>query len=62
MTVENKIDDGQTTSIHWHGLYQRGSAFMDGVARFTQCAIAPGEKFKQALFIIHLHSVFTIRH
>ncbi|CAC5394005.1 unnamed protein product [Mytilus coruscus] len=32
-------------SIHWHGLLQKGSPFMDGVARVTQCPINPGETF-----------------
>ncbi|KAK5130397.1 hypothetical protein LTR08_002144 [Meristemomyces frigidus] len=33
------------TSIHWHGIYQRGTPHMDGTVGITQCAIAPGEKF-----------------
>ncbi|KAL1743791.1 multicopper oxidase/laccase [Schizophyllum fasciatum] len=33
------------TSIHWHGFFQRGTNYADGVAYVTQCPIMPGEKF-----------------
>ncbi|KAF2815212.1 uncharacterized protein BDZ99DRAFT_379150 [Mytilinidion resinicola] len=33
------------TSIHWHGLYQNGSNWMDGTVGITQCPIAPGANF-----------------
>ena len=33
------------TAIHWHGLYQNGSNFMDGTVGITQCPIAPGTHF-----------------
>jgi FtsP/CotA-like multicopper oxidase with cupredoxin domain len=33
------------TSIHWHGLYQNGSNWMDGTVGITQCGIAPGHTF-----------------
>jgi hypothetical protein len=29
------------TAIHWHGLFQNGSAWMDGTPGVTQCPIAP---------------------
>src|SRR5690348_8046929 len=29
------------TSIHWHGLYQNGTNWMDGTAGITQCPIPP---------------------
>lgn len=34
------------TSIHWHGLFQNGTNFMDGTVGVTQCPIAPGETFR----------------
>ncbi|OTA94787.1 putative multicopper oxidase [Hypoxylon sp. CO27-5] len=34
-----------STSIHWHGINQRGSTWMDGVAGISQCGIPPGESF-----------------
>jgi FtsP/CotA-like multicopper oxidase with cupredoxin domain len=33
------------TSIHWHGLYQTGTNWMDGTVGVTQCPIAPGHSF-----------------
>ena len=34
-----------TVSIHWHGLPQRGSPYMDGAGFVTQCPILPGQTF-----------------
>ena len=34
------------TGIHWHGLLQNGTNFMDGVGGVTQCPIAPGGSFQ----------------
>ncbi|CAG5132851.1 unnamed protein product [Candidula unifasciata] len=36
---------GMTTSIHWHGLHQTDTPWMDGVAFITQCPILPGQTF-----------------
>ena len=33
------------TAIHWHGLYQNGTNWMDGTVGVTQCPIAPGTDF-----------------
>ncbi|KAF5364359.1 hypothetical protein D9756_001110 [Leucocoprinus leucothites] len=33
------------TSIHWHGMFQRKTNFMDGTEGVTQCPIAPGNSF-----------------
>ncbi|KAJ2916727.1 hypothetical protein MD484_g3720, partial [Candolleomyces efflorescens] len=35
----------RTTSIHWHGFFQAGTAWADGPAGVTQCPIAPGNSF-----------------
>ncbi|KAH6899598.1 laccase 2 precursor [Coprinopsis sp. MPI-PUGE-AT-0042] len=35
----------RTTSIHWHGMFQKGTAWADGPAGVTQCPIAPGNSF-----------------
>ncbi|KAJ3524597.1 hypothetical protein NMY22_g10928 [Coprinellus aureogranulatus] len=35
----------RSTSIHWHGFFQKGSAWADGPAGVTQCPIAPGHSF-----------------
>ncbi|RMZ78737.1 hypothetical protein DV737_g3767, partial [Chaetothyriales sp. CBS 132003] len=33
------------TSVHWHGVWQRGSVEYDGVPGVTQCPIPPGKTF-----------------
>ena len=35
----------QPTTIHWHGIHQNGTWFMDGVERVSQAAIRPGDCF-----------------
>ncbi|CAK5265814.1 unnamed protein product [Mycena citricolor] len=35
----------EPTSIHWHGLFQNGTNYMDGTASITQCPISPGNSF-----------------
>ena len=42
--VTNKLGN-ETTSLHWHGLFQQGSDTMDGPSGVTQCEIPPGSKF-----------------
>lgn len=34
------------TSIHFHGLFQNGTNWMDGTAGITQCPMAPKRKFR----------------
>ncbi|KAI0705390.1 multicopper oxidase [Earliella scabrosa] len=41
VNVTNRMSN--STSIHWHGLYQRGTNFYDGSMAITQCGIPPGE-------------------
>ncbi|KAI2633347.1 multicopper oxidase [Xylaria nigripes] len=42
--INNNLGN-ETASIHFHGLYQRGSNEMDGPAMTTQCPIPPGSVF-----------------
>ncbi|KAG5970204.1 hypothetical protein E4U58_000618 [Claviceps cyperi] len=35
----------KATSIHFHGLFQNGTNFMDGAVGITQCPIAPNSSF-----------------
>lgn len=42
--VNNQMASASTT-IHWHGINQRGSTWMDGVAGVTQCGIPAGWNF-----------------
>lgn len=40
--VENKLGDEGTT-IHWHGILQKGTPWFDGVPSTSQCPITPGK-------------------
>ena len=40
--VDNQLPDEGTT-IHWHGLLQKGTPYYDGVPSVSQCPIAPGK-------------------
>lgn len=37
---------GDTTTIHWHGLHQRETPYMDGVPFISQCGISPEQTFR----------------
>lgn len=43
--VNNQIQDGQTTTIHWHGLEQFLSPWQDGPRMLTQCDIPYNHSF-----------------
>nr|UDP83126.1 laccase 10 [Cyathus bulleri] len=48
INVVNQLTDitvHKTTSIHWHGVYQKGTNWADGPALVTQCPIASGNSF-----------------
>ena len=38
VTNKNPLVD---TTIHWHGMYQRGTPYMDGAEGITQCPLPP---------------------
>ncbi|KAK6176485.1 hypothetical protein SNE40_014765 [Patella caerulea] len=42
--VSNSLPS-ESLTIHWHGLPQNGSPWMDGVSFLTQCPIMPGQSF-----------------
>jgi len=46
LSIEIDNQSVNATSLHWHGIYQNGTNWMDGTVGVTQCAIAPGGKFK----------------
>ncbi|KAJ8725800.1 hypothetical protein PYW08_003983 [Mythimna loreyi] len=61
--VQNSILN-QDIAIHWHGVEQKGTPYMDGVPMVTQCPIAYGQTFKYAFvattsgtFFYHADSV-----
>ncbi|KAF9931678.1 hypothetical protein FBU30_009739 [Linnemannia zychae] len=41
--VTNNLTNG--TAIHWHGMFQNGTNWMDGSGGITQCPIPPGQSF-----------------
>lgn len=43
----------QSTSLHFHGLFQNGTNHMDGPGGVVQCGIEPGSTFTYN---------FTVRH
>ncbi|PNP86489.1 hypothetical protein FNYG_00191 [Fusarium nygamai] len=45
ITVVNKLTNFNGTSIHWHGIRQLNTNWMDGVSSVTECPIPPGENF-----------------
>lgn len=44
---------GESTSIHWHGMHQRESPWMDGVPFITQCPIPPHTTFRYSFIADH---------
>ncbi|KAI0258275.1 laccase [Gloeopeniophorella convolvens] len=48
INVIDQLTDGSmdlATSIHWHGLFQKHTNYVDGPAFVTQCPIVPKESF-----------------
>jgi iron transport multicopper oxidase len=41
VNVFNQLGN-ESTSLHFHGLFQNGTSYMDGPSTVTQCAIPPG--------------------
>jgi len=63
--TNNLADNG--TSVHWHGIRQKGSVEQDGVPGVTQCPIAPGQtldyKFKVTQYgSTWYHSHFSLQY
>ncbi|KAI8629130.1 multicopper oxidase-domain-containing protein [Xylariaceae sp. FL1651] len=44
VNVLNKASNA--TTLHWHGIFQNGTNWMDGAAGVTQCPIAPGQVYQ----------------
>ncbi|TKA26649.1 hypothetical protein B0A50_04757 [Salinomyces thailandicus] len=44
VNLDNQLGN-ESTSLHFHGLYQNGTASMDGPVGVTQCDVPPGSKF-----------------
>ncbi|KAG9123104.1 hypothetical protein FRC07_000226 [Ceratobasidium sp. 392] len=51
-TVVNQLTDPsmrRSTTIHWHGLFQRTTAYEDGPAFVTQCPISPAKSYQYVI-------------
>ncbi|KAI0841088.1 putative multicopper oxidase [Hypoxylon sp. FL0890] len=44
VNVHNQASN--STAIHWHGIFQNGTNWMDGAAGVTQCPITPGSSYR----------------
>ncbi|KAE9372214.1 multicopper oxidase [Stipitochalara longipes BDJ] len=44
VNVDNQLGN-QTSTLHFHGMFQNGTTDMDGPYQVTQCGIAPGSHF-----------------
>lgn len=55
----------ETTSLHFHGMFQRGTPWMDGVGMVTQCPILPGQSFTYQVcttsYIIRKATTVTVK-
>jgi FtsP/CotA-like multicopper oxidase with cupredoxin domain len=46
LVIEIDNQGSNATAIHFHGIYQNGTNWMDGTSGITQCPIAPQGKYK----------------
>ena len=46
INVRNLLENSESTTIHWHGIRQQGTPFMDGPGYVTQCPIKPMDRFE----------------
>ena len=44
VNITNKLIN-EAFTMHWHGLHQRATPWMDGAGGVSQCPISPGETF-----------------
>lgn len=57
--VVNVINKGKKpTALHFHGLHQRGTNFMDGAHGISQCAIPPGKSFRYGFNITDQYGTY----
>ncbi|XP_077299198.1 uncharacterized protein LOC143920267 [Arctopsyche grandis] len=61
ITVMNLLHS-DTFSIHWHGLLQRGTNYMDGVPHVTQCPITPMASFRYTFWADDVGTYFYHSH
>ncbi|KAL0948179.1 hypothetical protein HGRIS_010790 [Hohenbuehelia grisea] len=54
----NNLMSNWSTTVHWHGIDQKNSTWMDGVAAVSQCGIPPGENFTYEFKIVDQRGTF----
>ncbi|KAK3102436.1 hypothetical protein FSP39_011382 [Pinctada imbricata] len=59
--VINKLR-AETVAIHWHGITQKGTPYMDGVPFITQCPILPGNFFTYGFDLLESGTYFYHSH
>ena len=52
----------ETTSIHFHGIFQNGTNAMDGPTAVTQCPIPPGDSFTYDFEVSSLKRIYEKVH
>jgi iron transport multicopper oxidase len=45
VNVHNALGN-ESTALHWHGIHQNGTTYMDGASGIGQCPIPPGRSFQ----------------
>lgn len=53
---------GQGLTIHWHGIHQHKTPWMDGIGMVTQCPINAGNSFRYAFYATEGGSQFWHAH
>lgn len=60
ITVFNQMP--LATTVHWHGILQTGSYYMDGTAMITQCPIPPSQSFTYRFIVDRAGTFFYHAH
>ncbi|CAG9939923.1 unnamed protein product [Clonostachys rosea f. rosea IK726] len=55
--VNNMMTETSTT-LHWHGIDQRNTTWMDGVHSISQCGIPPGQSFTYEFTLVNQRGTF----
>ncbi|KAH8811565.1 multicopper like protein, partial [Xylogone sp. PMI_703] len=56
VNVTNELTNG--TTLHWHGIFQNGTNWMDGSTGVTQCPIPPGRSFLYSFTIENQYGTY----
>ena len=60
ISVNNQLGN-QSTSIHFHGIFQNGTTEMDGPVGVSQCSIPPGASFTYNFTVHSLSSLNQLK-